>query len=229
VVGYAAGMPPKASPSIPSLVLVPAVLTLIVSILRLVGQINGWNPTVFGQPEAGGGGALLGISWLIFVFGLWFGIRLQRGGAGPRSPARAFGISLFAIAVVFGGMALLQNMELMWFPDEEHPGEPRGLQWMLGLMGVGCLIAFVAWGRAALVLLVYGLLARIPVVVITWLAMGKDWNTHYTKIPTFFTNVADADRLSFLLMPQVLFWPGLTILFGTAMASLGALLFKQKT
>ncbi|MCU0867472.1 MAG: hypothetical protein MUC36_27125 [Planctomycetes bacterium] len=221
-------MPPAAAPSTLSLVVVPAVLTLIISGLRLAGQINEWNPTVFGRAEAGGGGALLGISWLIFVFGLWFGIRLQRGGAGPRSPARAFGISLFALAVVFGGMAVLSNMDLMSLPDEQHPGQPRGLQWILGLMGVGCLIMFAAWGRAALVLLVYGLLARIPVVLITWFAMGKDWNTHYTKIPPFFTGIEDADRLSFLIMPQITFWPMLTILFGTAMACLGALLFRKR-
>jgi hypothetical protein len=217
-----------AAPATLSLVLVPAVLTLLVSGLRLVGQINEWNPTVFGQPEAGGGGALLGISWLIFLFGLWFGIRLHRAGAGPRSPARAFGISLFAIAVVFGGMAVLKNMDVMWFPDAEHPGQPRGLPWMLGLMGLGCLIAFVAWGRVAWILLVYGLLARIPVVIITWIASGKDWNTHYTKIPPFFTGIEDADRLAFLLMPQLTFWPMLTILFGTGMACLGALLFQRR-
>ncbi|MBL9075921.1 MAG: hypothetical protein JNL08_00375 [Planctomycetes bacterium] len=216
-------------PGVLRLVLVPALLTLVITVLRLVGQIQGWNPTIFGRPEAGGGGAVLGISWLIFVFGLWFGIRLQRSGAGPKAPGRALLTSVIAIAVVFGGMAALQAAGVMWFPDEQNPGEPRGLGWMLGLMACGCLVAALAWGRAALVLLVYGLLARIPVVIVTLIALGQvGWTTHYTQIPPFFTNVAEADRAQFLLMPQLTFWPGLTVLFGTAMASLGALLSGRK-
>lgn len=212
-----------------SLVIVPALLTLAITGLRLVGQIQEWNPTVFGRPEAGGGSALLGISWLIFVFGLWFGIRLQRAGAGPRSPGKALLISLVAIGLVMGGMPALQAAGVMWFPDAEHPGEPRGLAWMLGLMACGCLVAVVAWARAALTLLVYGLLARIPVVIITWIALGQSWNTHYTKTPPFFTNVTDANRASFLIMPQLTFWPAMTILLGTAMACLGALSSRKRS
>ena len=224
-------LPPMAerAPGVLRLVLVPALLTLAITVVRLVGQIQGWSPAIFGKPEAGGGGALLGISWLIFLFGLWFGIRLARSGAGPKSPGKTLLLALVAIGVVFGGMAALQATEVMWFPDEEHPGEPRGLPWMLGLMALGCLISAMAWGRAALVLFVYGLLARIPVVIVTLIALGQDgWNTHYTKIPPFFTNIAEADRTGFLLLPQLTFWPALTVLFGTAMASIGALLFRRR-
>lgn len=207
------------------LVLGPAVLTLLVSVLRLVGQINGWNPTVFGRPEAGGSGALLGISWLIFLFGLWFGIRLQRGGAGPRSKGRALLVSLLAIGVLMGGMQGLQSLELVSIPDADHPGEPRGMPWLIGLLVGAALVSALAWGRAALTLFVYGLLARIPVAIITVIALGQpSWNTHYTQIPKFFTNIADADRAMFLLMPQMTFWPALTVVMGTAMACLGALL-----
>lgn len=216
-------------PRLLGLVLVPALLTLAVTVLRLVGEINGWNPAIFGRPEAGGGFAPLGISWLIFLFGLWFGIRLQRADKGPRSHTRALVISLVAIGVVAGGMPALQALDVMWFPDEKNPGEARGMQWMMALMAGGCLVSALAWGRAALVLLVYGILARIPVVVVTWIALGQpDWNTHYTKIPPFFTNVAEADRASFLLLPQATFWPGLTVLIGTAMACLGALLVRRR-
>lgn len=212
-----------------SLVLVPALLTLVVTVVRLCGEIFGWSEAVFGKPEAGGGSALVGISWLIFVFGLWFGFRLQRAGAGPASRGRALILSLVAFGIVFGGMPLLQALDVMWFPDKEHPGESRGLGWMLGLLACGCIVSAIAWGRAAMTLLVYGVLARLPVVLVTWIAVGQPtWNTHYTKVPAFFTNVAEADRLSFLLMPQATFWPGVTVLAGTAMACIGAFLGGNK-
>lgn len=217
------------APGTLSLVFVPALLTLAISVVRLCGEIFDWNRTLFGQPEAGGGAALLGISWLIFVFGLWFGLRLQRAGVGPAARGKALVLSLVAVGIVLGGMPALQAAGVMWFPDAEHPGEPRGLGWMLGLMATGCVVSAVAWGRAAMTLLVYGVLARLPVVLITWIALGQPgWNTHYTKIPPFFTNIAEADRAGFLIMPQVTFWPGLTVLLGTAMACLGAFLGGRK-
>ncbi len=217
------------SSSVLSLVLVPAVVTLALSVVRLFGEIGQWNPLLFGKPEAGGDKALLGISWLIFLFGLWFGMRLQKAGLGPTSRGKALGISLVAVGIVAGGMPALQAAGLMWFPDAEHPGEPRGLGLMLGLMAAGCVVSALAWGRAALTLLAYGVLARLPVVLITWIALGRpEWNTHYTKIPPFFTNVAEADRMSFLMMPQITFWPALTVLAGTAMACVGAFLGGRK-
>lgn len=217
------------APGTLSLVLVPALLTLVISVVRLCGEIFGWHGLLFGTPEAGGGQGLLGISWLIFVFGLWFGLRLQRAGRGPASRGKALVLSLVAVGVLAGGMPALQAAGVMWFPDAEHPGEARGLGWMLGLMGVACVVSFVAWGRAGRTLLVYGLLARLPVVAITWIALRQpDWNTHYTKIPAFFTNVAEADRAGFLMMPQLTFWPGLTVLLGTAMACLGSYLGGRK-
>lgn len=220
----------ESTPRTIPLVLVPVFLTLALTILRLVGELNGWNPTLFGKPEAGGDKALLGISWLIFVFGLWFGFRLQRGGAGPQSKKQALFVSLLAVGVLVGGMFGLMASGLMSIPDEQNPGEPRGMGYMTALVAAASVVSFLAWGRAALVLLLYGIFARIPVVIVTVLALGKeDWNTHYTKIPTFFTNVQEADKATFLLMPQLMFWPGLTIVMGTAMACLGAMLTRDRS
>ena len=65
------------------LVLVPAAITLGVTLLRLVGELLDWSPLLFNK-EAGGGGALVGIAWLVPVFGAWFGWRLARAGAADR-------------------------------------------------------------------------------------------------------------------------------------------------
>lgn len=57
----------------------PSLVTLLVSIARLVAEVQGWTTTM-----SGGSGALLGITWLVFVFGGWFGWRFGRAGSAPR-------------------------------------------------------------------------------------------------------------------------------------------------
>src|SRR5215467_15987762 len=58
----------RPSLSIGKLIVVPAVITLAVTILRLVGELENWAPPFFNK-HPGGGGALIGISWLPIVFG----------------------------------------------------------------------------------------------------------------------------------------------------------------
>ncbi len=64
------------------LILVPAVITLAITLLRLVGELQGWSPGLFSR-AAGGGGALVGISWLVPIFGAWFGWKLAKAGGAP--------------------------------------------------------------------------------------------------------------------------------------------------
>jgi len=81
------------------LILVPAVITLAVTLLRLVGELQGWSPRLFSK-EAGGGGALVGISWLVVVFGAWFGWKLAKAGQGPGAIGRALGLTILAFALL---------------------------------------------------------------------------------------------------------------------------------
>jgi hypothetical protein len=57
------------------LILVPSLITLGVTILRVVGELRDWSPLFFGK-EAGGGGAIVGISWLPIFFGIYFALKL---------------------------------------------------------------------------------------------------------------------------------------------------------
>ena len=52
---------PNSGPNIKQLILVPAIISFAVTILRLVGELNNWSPSLFSR-EAGGGGALIRIS-----------------------------------------------------------------------------------------------------------------------------------------------------------------------
>ncbi|MEZ5964224.1 MAG: hypothetical protein R3F56_10300 [Planctomycetota bacterium] len=64
-----------ASPTTRSLVLVPAVVTLAVTGVRLLLELKG-APAWLANSGVGGPGALLGIAWLPFLFGPWFAARL---------------------------------------------------------------------------------------------------------------------------------------------------------
>ena len=55
--------------SIVRLICVPALITLGVTLLRLIGELQNWSPRLFNR-EAGGGGALVGIAWLVPIFGI---------------------------------------------------------------------------------------------------------------------------------------------------------------
>src|SRR6187397_2224375 len=91
------------------LVFWPAVITLAVTLLRLAGELMNWSPALFSR-EPGGGGALVGISWLPPLFGILFAIQLVRMGLGPVSGGRAIGRAVLGIAVtaalVFGLISL---------------------------------------------------------------------------------------------------------------------------
>ena len=54
--------------SMTSLILTPALITLAVTVLRLVGELQNWSPRFFSR-QAGGAGAVVGIVWLVPIFG----------------------------------------------------------------------------------------------------------------------------------------------------------------
>ena len=99
--------------SIRRLIVVPAVITLAVTLLRLVGELQHWSPRLFSR-EAGGAGALVGIVWLVPIFGIYFAIRLSKAGQGPASRGRAIGFAVAALlaeaALVFAISSLSPNI-----------------------------------------------------------------------------------------------------------------------
>src|ERR1041385_1267302 len=91
------------------LIVIPSVITLAVTVVRLIGELQDWSPTLFGK-AAGGGASLVGIAWLVPIFGVYFAYRLVGMGHGPANALRVLlsalgGIALF-VAVGFGVNAL---------------------------------------------------------------------------------------------------------------------------
>ena len=192
------------------LVLWPAVITLAVTLLRLTGELRGWSPRLFSR-EAGGGAALVGIVWLIFLFGIYFALRLAHLGAEPARLAPAAGwpalgflinTGLFVAAIAF----------------VRHPVA------QLAVFTVGSWIAiFVArrgWPGLWKVLLAYGVLARLPVLVVMFLSIFGGWDTHYAKPRPDFPPMGPWGLFFWTaLLPQMGIWIYLTVVFGMLMGA----------
>src|SRR5512134_1525146 len=87
------------------LILVPALVTLAVTVLRLAGELTNGSPTFFSR-AVGGGAAVVGIIWLVPVFGILFARRLAREGSlapvGRSAGFAALGLLVFVVLAAAG-------------------------------------------------------------------------------------------------------------------------------
>ena len=202
------------SPSLRRLFVVATVVTLAVTLLRLAGELARWSPALFNR-DAGGPGALVGIVWLIPVFGVLFALRLAADGQGPPSLAKAFGWTVLAVAVNFA----LAFASFILFP-KSPPAQ-------LAVFGVASWIAIAlaraAWPALWRVLLTYGLAARIPVVVIMFLAIFLGWDSHYAKPRPDFPPMGPWGLFAWTaLLPQMSLWIYLTVVGGILFGAIAA-------
>lgn len=196
------------------LILVPALITLAVTLLRLTGELLHWSPTLF-NPAAGGGGAIVGIAWLVPVFGVYFGLKLARAGlAGPAGPAIGFALLGLLVMPIGGFTAVKLGLH------------PQSL-WLLGVFVLlsigGAVLAFRGWPALGRVLLAYGLAARIPVALVMLAAILGNWGTHYDVAPPNFPATSPiAKWLIIGLMPQMTIWIWFTIAAGALFGAIAA-------
>ncbi|MFY9555923.1 MAG: hypothetical protein WAV47_14535 [Blastocatellia bacterium] len=189
------------------LILIPSVITLAVTLLRLVGELQHW-PTALFNPSAGGGGSIIGITWLVLVFGAYFALKLARAGETPPSAWRVIGYALLGLALSFVGGFIGFGMK------SEFPGKiPLGL----ALIVAGGLVPFLGWKALAKVLLAYGYAARIPVVILMYFAMRGSWGTHYDAIPPEFPQDMEfwTKYIQLAVVPQLIMWIGFTTVIGS--------------
>ena len=212
-------MSQEASPG--KLILVPAVTTFAITLLRLVGELQGWSPALFSR-EAGGGGALVGISWLVPIFGAWFGWKLARSGSGPGKVGRALGIALLALAL----------MPLIGFAAYKAGASPQSLV-TFGIYVtasiVGLVIGLRAWPALGRVLFQYALAARVPVILVMLVAMLGNWGTHYDVAPPDFPAMSTlAKWFTIGVVPQLSIWIWYTVVVGTIFGIVAAALAGRR-
>ncbi len=192
--------------SVKDMILVPAVITLAVTILRLTGELNGWSPLLFNS-EAGGGAAIVGIAWLVPIFGVYFALRLARSGGAPTSAGRvlayAAGGLAAAVAIMIGGSLLV---------GEAYPVAML-VPAVAGIVGMS--IACRGWCALGRILFYYALAARIPVILITLLAVVGDWGTHYDAVPPGFPEMSAMGKFFWSgVVPQLTVWVAYTMVVG---------------
>jgi hypothetical protein len=204
------------------LILIPSLITLAITILRLVGELQHWAPALF-NPEAGGGGALVGVSWLPPIFGAYFAFKLASSGEEYPKAGRLILYSLLGIAVFVGAA-------FVGFSLDKRPGSLP----FLTTVAVGSIIALVLiarpWPALFKTLLAYGFAARIPIAILMLFAIYGNWGTHYDVAPS-----PDFPQMHWLTKwlligayPQLIPWIAYTVLVGTLFGGLTLLAFRRK-
>ena len=196
--------------SITSLITIPALITLGITILRLVGELEHWPKLLF-STAAGGGGAIVGISWLPIIFGPYFALKLAGVGDRPSSVGKAVGFAVLGLVVlVLGGVLAGATFA--------HPSILTLVAFLVML--VAAFIPGIGWRSLGNTLLAYAFAARIPVLIVMFLAMrgngGQGWGTHYDAVAPTFAQASFARKFLYMaVLPQMTLWIGWTVVLGS--------------
>jgi hypothetical protein len=192
-------------PSTAWLVAVPALISICVTGVRLVGELMHWPKPLVDSDVCGK--AILGVVWLVPIFGIYFAVKLFHAGDGPQRFARPIALAISALTLKFGGTLVMEAHGMTYVSR-------LSINFIVTLIGL--VLSAMAWPGLSKVLLAYGYLSRIPVAILQYLAMRGHWGTHYDALdpgfpligfwPTFL-------RVSFV--PNIFFMEIYTVVVGT--------------
>ena len=207
------------------LIMVPALIALAVTIVRLVGEISGGPSSLFNR-AAGGGGALVGIVWLIPIFGIYFGVKLMRGGFEPESAGKVIGfavLGLLAVVAIVLTLAGDPNVNLSFAGAIRQQ-----LVWAVASL-VAVLILRKVWPAFFRIMLGYAFASRIPVLIVMFIAMLGNWGTHYELGNARFPEMGFLTKFIMIaVLPQMTLWIMVTMVFGTLFGGIAAAVVRPK-
>ena len=215
-------------PNVKRLIMVPALIALAITIFRLVGELAGGSSTLFNR-AAGGGGAVVGIVWLVPIFGVYFAVKLVRQGFGPASAGKV--IVLAVGGLVIGGVILALVFSLTGDPNVSVSfGGAIGQQLGAAIAAlVVVLILRKGWPAFFQTMLSYAFASRIPVLIVMLMAMLGDWGTHYELGPPGYPEMGFLSKYILIaLFPQMTFWVMFTMVVGTLFGGIAAALVRPK-
>ncbi len=211
----------SASPSILNRILIPSLITLAVTVLRLIGELQGWSEVLF-RKSAGGFGAIVGIAWLALIFAIYFAVQLQNEGRIFERSGRAIGLTILSLLIVHGGA-------LIWSRDLAHPNLPLEAVGILVTIA-GLYVMRIAWPAYWNVMIAYALAARVPVILVMYLAIKGDWGTHYdAPAPGLTFTEWQTEFIQTGLIPQLFLWVPFTVVICGLFGVITAAVRKRRT
>ena len=210
------------------LIMVPALIALVITIVRLVGELTGGSPVLFSR-AAGGGGAVVGIVWLVPIFGVYFAIRLVRQGFVPTSAGKVIGLAMLGFVAA---LAIVSPVILITGDPNVSVSLGGAIGQQLGIAVasiVAVLILRKGWPAFFQTMLSYAFASRIPVLTVMLIAMLGDWGTHYELGPPGYPEMGFLTNFIVIaLLPQMTFWIMFTMVVGTLCGGIAAALVRPK-
>jgi hypothetical protein len=201
------------------LIMYPVIITLVVTLLRLFGELMGGPAILFSRAE-GGGFAIVGITWLPFVFGPYFAVKLFDRNMKPSSFTKTI---IFAIV---GFVILIFGSALAFSPTIAFTGH---IAVGLILIVVAAGLQYIPWHELAQTLIAYGYLARVPVAIVMYFAMRGNWHTHYSAVPTGMGELPFWTKYLYLaIAPQLIMWIAFTMTVGALFGGIYAAIVRRK-
>ena len=194
----------------------PSVITLAVTLVRLVAELGHWSKTWF-NPEPGGFLAVVGIVWLVPVFGVYFALRLSAVGQGPERVGHAIGHAVLAAILLVIGFYLFNRGIIQGL---------RGVVVMWTLAALSAAIQFPTWRRLFRVLLAYAYAARLPVAIVMAVATWADWHTHYST-----AQPGESKLLTYFLfgfVAQLVWWVAFTVVVGSLFGTMATWVLRGR-
>jgi hypothetical protein len=201
-------------PSIPQLILVPALISLGVTLLRLVGERQHWSKAWFTTDM---GASIVAIVWLAPVFGVYFALRLVKAGAASSSARRPMFFAVLGVAVI---------MARDWIGSALHISTTfqARLVFIWSILALAAIVTLPGWPALFKTMLAYAYAARLPVAAIMFFAFRGHWGTHYDAVPTDYPAGMGlvSTWLWMAFFPQLVFWVGFTMVSGMLFGSVAA-------
>jgi len=189
---------------VPKLVLAPALVALAVTLLRLTGELAGW-PCPFVNRDVCGK-AVLGVVWLVPIFGIYFAAKLLPLGYLPPRLGRSFAYAAAGLALKLAGTVLIET------PGLDYATRLIG---NLGLTTAGLVVSALAWPQLFKLLLPYGYASRLPIAAVQLLAMRGHWGTHYDALDPGFPAIGFWPTfIRTALVPNIFFMEVYTVIVG---------------
>ena len=101
-------------PSTARLIVVPALISICVTALRLVGELLQWPKPLVNSDVCGK--AILGVVWLVPIFGTYFAVKFSRADDAPQRFAKPMVLAISALALKLTGTFVMESHGMTYAP-----------------------------------------------------------------------------------------------------------------